>query len=85
MTTISLTLDLNDEELSALQKRADEVQPEPLTTQSYLLRSLRAEIASYVEADFNAAVERLRTGAKNLPFEQRMALVKQVEQAIKAP
>lgn len=28
MTTISLTLDLNDEELSALQKRADEVQPE---------------------------------------------------------
>ena len=83
--TITLTLELNAEQAASLQKRTDEVQPEPITPEAYLIRSLNAEIASYVEADFNAAVERLRIGAKSLPFEQRVALIEQVEQAIQAP
>lgn len=83
--TINLTLELNAEQAASLQKRADEVTPDALTPEAYLIRSLEAEIASYVEADFNAAVERLRAGAKSLPFEQRVALIEQVEQAIQAP
>ena len=82
--TIDLSLNLDAEQYASLQKRADEVQPEALTPQAYLMRSLMAEIQSYVEADFNSAVERLRAGAKSLPFEQRMALIQQVEQAITA-
>lgn len=79
---IDISLSLNDEQAASLQKRADEA---ALTTQSYLLSSLNAEISSYVEADFNAAVERLRIGAKSLPFDQRVALIEQVEQAISTP
>jgi hypothetical protein len=82
---ISLTLELNAEQAAALQKRADEVRPDPLTVGDYLLRSLNAEIASYTEADFNAAALRLVSAAKDLPFEQRMAIIAQVEQAIQTP
>lgn len=82
--TIDLSLNLDVEQAACLQKRADEVKPEAMTLQAYLMRSLMAEIQSYVEADFNSAVERLRAGAKSLPFEQRMALIQQVEQAITA-
>ena len=83
--TITLTLELNSEQADSLQKRADEVMPDPLTVESYLLRSLNAEIASYTDADFNAAALRLVSAAKGLPFEQRMAIIAQVEQAIQTP
>jgi hypothetical protein len=56
-----------------------------LTVEAYLLRSLNAEIASYTDADFNAAALRLVSAAKDLPFEQRMAIIAQVEQAIQTP
>jgi len=82
---ISLTLELNAEQAAALQKRADEVRPDPLTVEAYLLRSLNAEITSYTDADFNAAALRLVSAAKDLPFEQRMAIIAQVEQAIQTP
>jgi hypothetical protein len=80
--TITLTLELNAEQAASLQKRADEVQPDPLTVEAYLLRSLNAEIASYVEADFNAASQRLILASKSLPYEQRLAIIAQVENAI---
>jgi hypothetical protein len=83
--TITLTLELNAEQAASLQKRADEVKPDPLTVEAYLLRSLNAEIASYTDADFNASALRLVNAAKDLPFEQRMAIIAQVEQAIQTP
>jgi hypothetical protein len=77
--TLNLSLTLNVEQEAALQKRADEAE---LTLQSYLLRSLNAEIASYVEADFNAASQRLILASKSLPYEQRLAIIAQVENAL---
>ena len=76
---LSLTLTLNVEQTAALQKRADEAE---LAPEAYLLRSLNAEIASYVEADFNAASQRLILASKNLPYEQRLAIIAQVENAL---
>lgn len=76
---IDLSLNLDTEQTAALQKRADEA---GLSPQAYLLRSHNAEIASYVEADFNAASRRLIDAAKFLPFEQRLAIIAQVENAL---
>lgn len=77
--TLNLSLTLNVEQEAALQKRADEAE---LTPEAYLLRSLNAEIASYVEADFNAASQRLILASKSLPYEQRLAIIAQVENAL---
>lgn len=77
--TLNLSLTLDVEQTSALQKRADEAE---LTPEAYLLRSLNAEIASYVEADFNAASQRLILASKSLPYEQRLAIIAQVETAL---
>ena len=77
--TLNLSLTLNVEQEAALQKRADEAE---LTPEAYLLRSLNAEIASYVEADFNAASQRLILASKSLPYEQRLAIIAQVETAL---
>ena len=81
--TINLTLTLNNEQAAALSKRAFASDP-PLTEQAYLLRSLNAEIASYVEADFQSAAQRLIEAAKTLPFQERVALIQEVEQKIQA-
>ena len=80
--TINLSITLNVEQEAALQKRADEAE---LTPDAYLLRSLNAEISSYTDADFNAAALRLVDAAKGLPFEQRMTIIAQVEQALHTP
>lgn len=86
--TLNLSLTLNVEQVAALQRRVDEANlqklPEAsdLTPESYLLRSLNAEIASYVEADFNAASQRLILASKSLPYEQRLAIIAQVENAL---
>lgn len=77
--TLNLSLTLDVEQTAALQKRADEAE---LTPESYLLRSLNAEIASYVEADFYAASQRLILASKSLPYEQRLAIIAQVENAL---
>ena len=77
--TFTLSLALDVEQTAALQKRADEAE---LAPEDYLLRSLNAEIASYVEADFNAASQRLILASKNLPYEQRLAIIAQVENAL---
>lgn len=76
---IDLSLSLNNEQTASLQKRADEVE---LTPTAYLLRSLNAEIASYVEADFNAAAQRRIEAAKGLPLDQRLAILEQIDQAL---
>ena len=81
--TINLTLILNDEQAAALSKRALANEP-PLTEQAYLLRSFNAEIASYVEADFQSAAQRLIEAAKTLPFEERTALISEVEHKIQS-
>lgn len=80
--TIDLSLNLDAEQSASLQKRADEVQPEALTPQSYLMRSLMAEIQSYVEADFNAAAQRRIEAAKGLPLPDRLAILESIDQAI---
>lgn len=77
--TLDLSLTLDIEQAAALQKRADEAE---LTPEAYLLRSLNAEIASYVEADFYAASQRLILASKSLPYEQRLAIIAQVENAL---
>ena len=77
--TLNLSLTLNVEQEAALRKRADEAE---LAPETYLLRSLNAEIASYVEADFNAASQRLILASKSLPYEQRLAIIAQVETAL---
>lgn len=77
--TLNLSLTLNVEQTAALQKRADEAE---LAPEAYLLRSFNAEIASYVEADFNAASQRLILASKSLPYEQRLAIIAQVENAL---
>lgn len=81
--TINLNLNLNAEQAATLSKRALANDP-PLTEQAYLLRSLNAEIASYVEADFQSAAQRLIEAAKTLPFEERVALIAEVEQKIQS-
>jgi len=81
--TINLTLLLNNEQAAALSKRALASDP-PLTDQAYLMRSLNAEIDSYVEADFQSAAQRLIEATKTLPFEERVALIQEVEQKIQA-
>lgn len=77
--TLNLSITLDVEQTAALQKRADEAE---LAPEAYLLRSLNAEIASYVEADFNAASQRLILASKSLPYEQRLAIIAQVENAL---
>lgn len=84
---MTLTLNLDAEQTASLQARVDELntsaKPETLyTPETYLLRSLTAEIASYVAADFQAAVSRIATAAKTLPFDQRLALITQIESQI---
>lgn len=78
---ISLTLDLNAEQSASLTKRA-QINESPLSEQDYLLRSLNTEIDSYVEADFNAASSRLVEAAKFLPYEERVNLIANIQQAI---
>jgi hypothetical protein len=78
---LTITLNLNAEQSASLTKRAQINEP-PLTEQDYLLRSLNAEIASYVEADFNAASSRLVAAAKSLPYEERVNLIETIEQTI---
>lgn len=78
---LTIILNLNAEQSASLTKRAQINEP-PLTEQDYLLRSLNAEIASYVEADFNAASSRLVAAAKSLPYEDRINLIQTIEQTI---
>jgi hypothetical protein len=78
---LTITLNLNAEQSASLTKRAQSNEP-PLTEQDYLLRSLNAEIASYVEADFNAASSRLVAAAKSLSYEERVNLIEIIEQTI---
>lgn len=84
---MTLTLNLDAEQSASLQARVDELNatanPEtPFTQETYLLRSLAAEIASYVAFDFQSAVNRIATAAKALPFEQRLSLITQIESQI---
>ena len=78
---INLTLSLNAEQSASLTKRAQSNEP-PLTEQEYLMRSLSAEIASYVEADFNAASSHLVAAAKSLTYEDRVNLIQTIERTI---
>lgn len=78
---INLTLSLNAEQSASLTKRAQSNES-PLTEQEYLMRSLSAEISSYVEADFNEASSRLVAAAKSLPYEERINLIQTIEQTI---
>lgn len=84
---MNLTINLDAEQSASLQARVDELnataKPEtPFTQETYLLRSLSAEVASYVATDFQVAVNRIAAAAKALPFEQRITLITQIESQI---
>jgi hypothetical protein len=81
--------DLNTEQKAAVTKRTDSYNAasnaEPLTAQAYLDRGTLAQIDAWVRADFDAAVARLGQAAAQLAYEQRLALIAQVEAQLTAP
>ena len=79
---MNLTLDLNPEQLAAIEARSTDAGKTP---EEFLTDTIMSLIASYTDADFSAAANRLVSAAKDLPFEQRMAIIAQVEQAIQTP
>jgi hypothetical protein len=79
---MNLTLDLNPEQLAAIEARSTVAEKTP---EEFLTDTIMSLIASYTDADFNASAFRLVNAAKDLPFEQRMAIIAQVEQAIQTP
>ena len=51
----------------------------PYTTETHLVEVLNGHITQVVADAFELAVQRLGTGARALPYAQRMALIQQVE------
>lgn len=79
MINFELTLEYDAETVSAIESRRGE-----LTQIDFLKKIIDAECARFVETDFNAASQRLIEAAKTLPFEERAALIAEVEQKIQA-
>jgi hypothetical protein len=76
------TSSLNTEQLAALQARTSShnaASGGSLTAQEYLDRCSLAIVDAWVAADFQAAVARLGQAAASLTYEQRLALIAQVE------
>ena len=77
--TLNPTINLSAEQQAALQKRADE---SSLTLEEYLAQIVTEQATVFVEADFYAASQRLILASKSLPYEQRLAIIAQVENAL---
>ena len=82
-----ITLMLTDEQTDALNAKVAErnsLNPAtPYTAESHLEECLTGLINGYTAEAYNAAVKRLGEGAARLPYEQRQALIKQVESSLK--
>lgn len=77
MTTFQLPLEYDAETVAAIESRRGE-----LTQTEFLKQIIDSECARFVEADFYAASQRLILASKSLPYEQRLAIIAQVENAL---
>ena len=74
---MKLEIELNREELDSIESRRG-----PSTPEEFLQTLVRESVEGLVRQDFAAAVQRLGDAAKQLPYEQRTALVEQVGKMI---
>jgi hypothetical protein len=73
---------LDAEQLASLQARTNSHNAAvsgSLTPQEYLDRVTVAQVNAWVEADYQAALNRIGTAARDMPFENRVALIQQIE------
>lgn len=76
---------LSTEQSDALTKRTNSYNQssgENLSNQQYADRIILSQINQWVNEDYRAAVKRLGDAAAALTYEQRMALISQVESQI---
>lgn len=84
---ITTSITLNAEQQSALSDMLTDynaVTGQPITREQYLQSILVGCINDRVSRNYDAAVERLKTATKQLPYETRLALIAQVEAATQA-
>jgi len=73
---------LDSEQFAALQTRTNshnKATQGNLTPQQYLDRVTVAQVDAWVEADYQAALSRIGTAARPKSFEERVALIQQIE------
>jgi hypothetical protein len=83
---MNFTLNLSDEETDALTAKVQAVNTSlkvNLTPEQYLLEDiLGTAIKQMVAEAYHGAVQRLGVTAASLPYAQRQALIRQVEEAV---
>lgn len=84
---MKITITLTDEQTDALNAKVAErnaLKPaKPYTAESHLQECLLGLVNGYTTEAYNAAVRRIGEAAAILPYEQRLALIAQVEGSIK--
>jgi len=84
---MNLTITLTDEQTDALNAKVAErnaLKPTvPYTPESHLEECVMGLIKGYTTESYNTAVRRIGEAAAILPYEQRLALIAQVEGSIK--
>jgi len=84
---MNITLNLTQEESNALAARVAErnaLNPAvPYTPESHLAECVMGLINGYTKEAYDNAVKRIGDAAAALPYEQRLALIAQVEGSIK--
>lgn len=84
---MNITLNLTKEESDALAAKVSERnalnQEVQYTPESHLTECVMGLINGYTTESYNAAVKRIGDAAAALPYEQRLALIAQVEGSIK--
>jgi hypothetical protein len=76
-----VTIELDAEYQAALNDLIADY-PEPIQPQAYLAEVLRGAIRGRVEANYQAALNRIGAAARAMPFENRVALIQQIETQI---
>ena len=79
---MTITIDLNAEETSAMQAIVDArnaASGTAVTIEQHLTEIVSAEILTAVRIAYDRSVDRLRDAARELPYETRVALIESVE------
>jgi hypothetical protein len=76
-----VTIELDAEYQAALNDLIADYR-EPILPQAYLAEVLRGAIRGRVEANYQAALNRIGAAARAMPFENRVALIQQIESQI---
>lgn len=87
MTTLTITLDIDDEQLDAITTYTAEWNgPNGTSTKEERIRddAIRPFIAAKVEAAYSAAVRDLGESARSLTYEQRKAIIAAVKSQMSA-